>query len=90
MINRERFEVTLNGKKLILPKKEFEILFYLASNPGRVFERGKILSDVWGDDIFVVERTIDVHVRKIREKLNKYADMIETIKGVGYRFKNMD
>jgi len=89
VINRERYEVTLKGKEIILPKKEFEILFYLASNPGKVFDRDRILSDVWGDEVFVVARTIDVHVRKIREKLDKYADMIETIKGVGYRFKGM-
>jgi two-component system, OmpR family, alkaline phosphatase synthesis response regulator PhoP len=90
VINKERYEVTLKGKELILPKKEFEILYYLASNPGKVFDREKILSDVWGDDVFVVARTIDVHVRKIREKLDKHADLIETIKGVGYRFKDME
>lgn len=88
-INREKYTVTLNGKSIVLPKKEFEILSFLSSNPGRVFPREKILKDVWGDDIFVVERTIDVHVRKIREKLGKYSDLIETIKGVGYRFKDV-
>jgi two-component system alkaline phosphatase synthesis response regulator PhoP len=90
VINRDRYEVTIKGKLVFFPKKEFEILYYLASNPGKVFDREKILSDVWGDDIYVVARTIDVHVRKIREKLDKYADMIETIKGIGYRFKNME
>ncbi len=89
-INREKYEVLLKGKEIFFPKKEFEILYYLASNPGKVFDREKILSDIWGDDIYVVARTIDVHVRKIREKLDKYADMIETIKGIGYRFKNID
>jgi two-component system alkaline phosphatase synthesis response regulator PhoP len=88
-INREKYTVTLNGKSIVLPKKEFEILSFLSSNPGKVFPREKILRDVWGDDIFVVERTIDVHVRKIREKLGKYSDLIETIKGVGYRFKDV-
>jgi two-component system, OmpR family, alkaline phosphatase synthesis response regulator PhoP len=89
-INREKYTVLINGEPLILPKKEFEILSYLASNPGKVFDRDKILGDVWGSDIFVVERTIDVHVRKIREKLGEYSDLIETIKGVGYRFKNVE
>ncbi|MCL4550870.1 MAG: response regulator transcription factor [Bacteroidetes bacterium] len=90
VINREKYQVLLDGDHVVLPKKEFEILAYLASNPGKVFHRDKILSDVWGDDIYVVERTIDVHVRKIREKLGEYADLIETIKGVGYRFKSVD
>ena len=90
VINREKYQVLLDGDHVVLPKKEFEILAYLASNPGKVFHRDKILSDVWGDDIYVVERTIDVHVRKIREKLGDYADLIETIKGVGYRFKSVD
>jgi len=61
----------------------------LASQPGKVFNRDILLKKIWGDDIYVVERTIDVHVRKIREKLGKYEDLIETIKGVGYRFKSM-
>ncbi len=90
VINKEMYQVLLDDKHIVLPKKEFEILAYLASNPGKVFHRDKILSDVWGNDIYVVERTIDVHVRKIREKLGKHADLIETIKGVGYRFKNVD
>lgn len=88
-INREKYTVELNGKSIVLPKKEFEILSFLSSNPGKVFPREKILGEIWGDDIFVVERTIDVHVRKIREKLGKYSDLIETIKGVGYRFKDV-
>ncbi len=74
----------------MLPKKEFEILSYLASQPGKVFPRDKILGDVWGNDVYVVERTIDVHVRKIREKLGDFSEMIETVKGVGYRFKNIE
>jgi len=87
-IDREKYSVSLDGKQIVFPKKEFEILAYLASNPGKVFHRDKILSDIWGTEIFVVERTIDVHVRKIREKLGGHADLIETIKGVGYRFKS--
>ena len=88
VINKEKYTVTLKGKHIVLPKKEFEILTYLASNPGRVFHRDKILSDIWGSDVFVVERTIDVHIRKIREKLGTFSELIETIKGVGYRFKD--
>ena len=90
VIDKEKYSVLLDGKPIILPKKEFEILAYLAGNPGKVFPRSRILNDIWGMDIFVVERTIDVHVRKIREKLDEYADLIETIKGVGYRFKNLE
>jgi len=90
VIDREQFVVILEGQTLIFPKKEFEIISYLASNPGKVFDRDKILNDVWGSDIYVVERTIDVHVRKIREKLGKHRNLIETVKGVGYRFKNIE
>jgi two-component system alkaline phosphatase synthesis response regulator PhoP len=89
-IDREKYIVTVDNKKLVLPKKEFEILAFLAENPGKVFPREKILTDVWGENIFVVERTIDVHIRKIREKLKKHSELIETIKGVGYRFKNIE
>jgi len=68
-----------------MPRKEFELLYFLASHPGKVFSRQEILDDVWGQDVYVVDRTVDVHVRKIREKIgSKY---IETVKGVGYRFK---
>ncbi len=90
VINRERYTISVDGNNIVFPKKEFEILAYLAANPGKVFHRDKILGDVWGTDIYVVERTVDVHIRKIREKLDKHADLIETIKGVGYRFKNIE
>ncbi len=90
VIDRDEYVVFLNGSKIILPKKEFEIIAYLASHPGKVFPREKILEDVWGTDVFVVERTIDVHIRKLREKFGDYSDMIETVKGVGYRFKNLE
>lgn len=86
-INIDKYEVKLDGKPLKLPKKEFAILLYLAKKPGKVFPRDRILNDVWGDDIYVLERTVDVHVRKIREKLGEHMNLIETIKGVGYRFK---
>jgi len=89
-IDRDKYEVSINGEKRILPRKEFEVLYYLANNPGRVFSRETILKDVWGQDVYVVDRTVDVHIRKIREKLDTYADLIETIKGVGYRFKSVE
>jgi two-component system alkaline phosphatase synthesis response regulator PhoP len=75
----------LDGKKIILPKKEFELLFLLASKPGKVFSRDKILKLVWGEDVVVGDRTIDVHIRKLREKLGD--DYIRTVKGVGYKFE---
>lgn len=86
-IDIEQFKVLIDGKEVFLPKKEFEILSYLASKPGTVFNREQILKDLWGNDVLVIDRTVDVHVRKIREKLGKYAHLIETIKGVGYKFK---
>ncbi|MFH1528347.1 MAG: response regulator transcription factor [Bacteroidota bacterium] len=86
VIDRDRFTIHLEGGLIVLPKKEFEILSYFAQNPGIVFSRDQILKDVWGDGVFVVDRTIDVHVRKIREKLGIHSNLIETVKGVGYRF----
>jgi two-component system alkaline phosphatase synthesis response regulator PhoP len=83
-IDRERFLIELNDQELILPKKEFEILELLASKPGRVFNRDQILSTLWGDGTIVGERTIDVHIRKLREKLGN--DYIRTVKGIGYTF----
>jgi two-component system, OmpR family, alkaline phosphatase synthesis response regulator PhoP len=90
LIDREKYVVYLDGNERIFPKKEFEVLYYLASNPGRVFSREILLKDVWGNDVYVVDRTIDVHIRKIREKLENYSDLIETVKGVGYRFKSVE
>ena len=89
-IDREKYIVLIDGTEKVFPKKEFEVLFYLANNPGRVFSRETLLKDVWGNDVYVVDRTIDVHVRKIREKLEQYSDLIETVKGVGYRFKSVE
>ena len=83
-INRDKYLVELNDNKIILPKKEFELLEMLASRPGNVFTREQILSTVWGNEAIVGERTIDVHIRKLREKLGN--DYIRTIKGVGYTF----
>jgi two-component system alkaline phosphatase synthesis response regulator PhoP len=89
-IDKEKYTIHVNGDLIVFPRKEFEILAYLASQPGKVFHRDKLLGDIWGSDVLVVDRTIDVHVRKIREKLGDQADLIETIKGVGYRFKNVE
>jgi len=84
-IDKERFMVRFKGEDIILAKKEFELLALLASKPGRVFLRHEILSQVWGADVIVGDRTIDVHIRKIRQKLN--IDCITTVKGVGYKFE---
>ena len=84
-IDREGFVVVKDGKALNLPKKEFELLELLASKPGKVFTREVILDSVWGGDVVVDDRTIDVHVRKLREKLGD--DYIKTVKGVGYKFE---
>ena len=85
IIDRERFIVLKEETELQLPKKEFELLFYLANRKGKVLDRQTLLNEVWGSNIYVIDRTIDVHIRKIREKLGD--DYIETVKGVGYRFK---
>jgi two-component system alkaline phosphatase synthesis response regulator PhoP len=86
-INVSSYTAHLGKQKLILPRKEFETLVYLIRNKGRVLSRESILNAVWGENVHVVDRTVDVHIRKIREKLNTYADYIETVPGVGYRFK---
>ncbi len=83
-IDPVQFLVTLNGQDIMLAKKEFELLYLLASKPGRVFLRNEILTMVWGTDVIVGDRTIDVHIRKIRQKLG--VDCITTVKGVGYKF----
>lgn len=83
-INREKYTVTYNNQELAFPRKEFELLSLLISKPGKVFTRDEIMSRIWGDDIIVGDRTIDVHIRKIREKLDD--ESIKTIKGVGYKF----
>ncbi len=84
-INREEYLVTRNKTEIILPRKEFELLFLLASKPGKVFSRDEIMNKVWGSQVVVGDRTIDVHVRKLREKLGE--NYIKTRKGVGYKFK---
>ena len=84
-INRDRYIVTVSGKELSLPKKEFELLSLLVSQPGKVFKRSTILREVWGNDVVVGDRTIDVHIRKLREKLGNHN--FKTVKGVGYKFE---
>ncbi|RYG04275.1 MAG: response regulator transcription factor, partial [Chitinophagaceae bacterium] len=79
-----RFEATIDEKPVVLAKKEFELLYLLASRPGRVFLRNEILNQIWGNDVIVGDRTIDVHIRKVRQKLG--IDCITTVKGVGYKF----
>jgi two-component system, OmpR family, alkaline phosphatase synthesis response regulator PhoP len=84
-INRAHHRVTVSGKDVFFPKKEFEVLAYLIRHAGKVVTRESLLSAIWGVDVFVVDRTVDVHIRKIREKLGNFASYIDTIKGVGYR-----
>jgi len=86
LIDRESYLVKIKGNQVFFPRKEFEILYYLASHEGKVISRETLLSRIWGADVYVGDRTVDVHIRKIREKLGEHADMIETIKGVGYKF----
>jgi two-component system alkaline phosphatase synthesis response regulator PhoP len=86
IMNRERYVISKGGVEMTLPKKEFELLALLMGKPGKVFTREEIFHNVWGDNIIVGDRTIDVHIRKLREKIgDKY---ILTIKGVGYKFKD--
>lgn len=85
IIDREKYVVIKDGKEISLPKKEFELLLLLTSRPNKVFSREEIFSSVWGNDVIVGDRTIDVHVRKIREKIG--LENIKTIKGVGYKFE---
>lgn len=85
MIDKDRYIVSRGEEEFHLPRKEFELLFFLASRRGKVLDRQTLLNKVWGDNIYVVDRTVDVHIRKIREKLGDH--YVETVKGVGYRFK---
>ncbi|GAA4280617.1 response regulator transcription factor [Gaetbulibacter aestuarii] len=83
-INRDEYKITSKGKEILLPRKEFELLSLLASKPGKVFKRDEILDTVWGNEVVVGGRTIDVHIRKLREKLGDKS--FKTVKGVGYKF----
>lgn len=87
-INVPNYTVTIGSKNVVLTRKEFETLVYLAQNRGRVISRETLLNVVWGENVHVVDRTVDVHISKVREKLGSYGELIETVKGVGYRVRN--
>jgi len=84
VIDRTSYTVRLKGREINLPKKEFELLFFLAQNPNKVFTRDDLLQNIWGADVYVLSRTVDVHIRKVREKIGE--ECIATVKGVGYKF----
>lgn len=84
VIDRTSYTVQLKGKQINLPKKEFELLYFLAQHPNKVFNRDELLQNIWGSDVYVLARTVDVHIRKVREKIGD--DYIATVKGVGYKF----
>lgn len=86
-IHRQNYTVWIDGVETFFPKKEFELLALLAANPNKVFTRNQLLDRIWGESVYVIERTVDVHISKIRDKLGRYAECIETVKGVGYRFR---
>ncbi|MEQ8362982.1 MAG: response regulator transcription factor [Cyclobacteriaceae bacterium] len=84
VIDRTSYTIKVKEKEISLPKKEFELLFFLAQNPNKVFSRDDLLQNIWGTDVYVLARTVDVHIRKVREKIGD--DYITTVKGVGYKF----
>lgn len=84
MIDKQSYTVSINEKVVVLPKKEFELLHFLALNPNKVFNRDELLQNIWGTDVYVLARTVDVHIRKVREKVGD--EIIKTVKGVGYKF----
>ncbi len=87
-IDKSSYSINIGDQQITLPKKEFELLYFLGSHPNRVFSREELLKEIWGTDIYVLARTVDVHIRKVREKIGN--DYISTIKGVGYKFVNED
>ncbi|NQW30961.1 MAG: response regulator transcription factor [Ignavibacteria bacterium] len=87
-VNRQNYTVSIEGRDIFFPKKEFELLSFLMSNPSKVFAREDLLRRIWGESVHVVDRTVDVHISKIRDKLGNFAHLIETVKGVGYRFRD--
>jgi two-component system, OmpR family, alkaline phosphatase synthesis response regulator PhoP len=86
IIDKTSYNIDKNGEIIVLPKKEFELLYFLAKNPNMVFSRDELLLNIWGSDVYVLARTVDVHIRKVREKIGE--DYITTVKGVGYKFEN--
>ncbi len=87
IIDRTSYTVKVGEKTINLPKKEFELLYYLAQNPGKVLSRDDVLQNIWGTDVYVLARTVDVHIRKVREKIGD--GYITTVKGVGYKFEHV-
>lgn len=87
-VDSSSHSVKINEREIFFPKKEFQLLHFLLSNRGKVYSREILLNQIWGENIYVVDRTVDVHVAKVREKLGEYSEYIETIKGLGYRFKD--
>ena len=85
VVDKSSYTVSIKGKKTNLPKKEFELLYFLVQNPGKVYGRDELLHNIWGSDVYVLARTVDVHVRKVREKIGE--GYILTVKGVGYKFE---
>jgi len=85
VIDRTSYTISINGGEITLPKKEFELLYFLAQNPNKVFSRDDLLQNIWGSDVYVLARTVDVHIRKVREKIG--GGYITTVKGVGYKFE---
>lgn len=88
VIDRSSYTLTVGDQQVPLPKKEFELLFFLASTPNKVFSREELLQNIWGSEVYVLARTVDVHIRRVREKIGN--DYIKTVKGVGYKFDFMD
>ena len=86
-INTSTYIAQLDGEELHLPRKEFELLAFFMSQPNIIFNRDELLGRIWEEDVFVVDRTIDVHINRIRSKLGPYKNWIETVKGIGYRFR---
>ena len=84
-IDKDKHKVVFKKQELFLPRKEFELLYLLASKPGKVFKRNNIMENVWGNEVIVGDRTIDVHIRKLREKLGDH--FLKTVKGVGYKLE---
>ncbi len=85
-IDKSDYSVKISGEKMLFPKKEFEILFFLISHPNKVYSRDVLLQKIWNDDVYVVDRTIDVHIGRIRKKMNNNSQYLKTVVGVGYKF----
>jgi len=89
LINTEKHKVTIKNNPIDLTITEFRILEFLSKNPGKAFTRDQVLNNAWKDEPFIVDRAVDVHIRGLRKKLGKYSELIETVRGVGYRFKEI-